>query len=47
VEEKYHGCKKDRRSNHSLKLIAEQDTFNVISAYTPQAGLEKHLKEEI
>lgn len=28
----------------SLKFIVEQDTLNVISAYAPQVGLEKHLK---
>lgn len=28
----------------SLKFVAEQDTFNVISASEPQVGLEEHLK---
>lgn len=27
----------------TLKIVVEQDTFNVISAYAPQVGL-KHLK---
>ena len=26
----------------SLKFVVEQDTFNVISAYAPQVGLEEH-----
>lgn len=26
------------------KFVVEQDTFNVVSAYTPQVGLEEHLK---
>jgi len=28
----------------ALKFVVELDTFNVISAYAPQVGLEKHLK---
>lgn len=28
----------------ALKLVVKQDTFNVISAYAPQIGLEEHLK---
>jgi len=28
----------------ALKIVVEQDTFNVISAYAPQVGLEAHLK---
>ena len=28
----------------ALKCVVEQDTFNVISAYAPQVGLEEHLK---
>lgn len=31
----------------TLKLIMEQHTFNVISAYAPQLGLEELLKERI
>jgi len=28
----------------ALKFVVEQDTFNVISAYAPQVGLEEHVK---
>ncbi len=28
----------------ALKFVVEQDTFNVISAYAPQVGLEEHIK---
>ena len=27
-----------------LKLVVEQDTFNVISTYAPRVGLQEHLK---
>ena len=28
----------------ALKIVVGQETFNVISAYAPQVGLEAHLK---
>lgn len=31
----------------TLKVIVEQDTFNVISTYAPQVGLSEHLNVKV
>jgi hypothetical protein len=38
---------KDMRLDHSPEIVLEQDTFNVICAYTLYVRLEEHLREDL